>query len=95
MNWENYGIYWNIDHLIPINTFDLSNPEEVKHAFNWKNTWAMISSENFSKKNNIIKEQIDQHQKLLINFLDLNNINENAVISIQYSSKEEDGSETR
>ena len=95
MNWENYGTYWNIDHLIPINTFDLTNPEEVKNAFNWKNTWAMLSSENFSKKNNIIKEQIDQHQKLLINFLDLNNINENAVISIQYSSKEEEGSETR
>ena len=69
MSWENYGTYWNIDHLIPISTFDLSNPNEVKKAFNWKNTWAMIASENFSKKNKIIDEDTAKHTNLLHTFL--------------------------
>ena len=69
MSWENYGTYWNIDPLIPISTFDLSNPNEVKKAFNWKNTWAMIASENFSKKNKIIDEDTAKHTNLLHTFL--------------------------
>jgi hypothetical protein len=72
MSWDNYGKLWNIDHLIPIKTFDISNPEEALKAFNWKNTWAMKSDENFSKKNNIIDSQISVHKKLLDEFVKLN-----------------------
>lgn len=65
MNWENYGTYWNIDHLIPIDTFDITCEKEAKKAFNWKNTWAMVSSKNFSKNSNIIEQQVKQHNTLL------------------------------
>ncbi len=74
MSWDNYGKIWNIDHLLPINTFDLDDPIEVKKAFNWKNTWAMYSVENFSKKNNIIESQLKKHSNLLSAFIDINNI---------------------
>jgi hypothetical protein len=73
MSWKNYGIYWNIDHLIPISKFDLSDPNEVKKAFNWKNTWAMIASENFKKRNKINEEETAKHTTLLNTFLKNNN----------------------
>ena len=43
MNWENYGKYWEIDHIIPINTFSL---DEYKKAFNYKNTRPLSITEN-------------------------------------------------
>lgn len=74
MNWDNYGKYWNIDHVKPIKTFNVVDPIEAKKAFNWKNTWAIKSSENFSKKNNIIEEHLIEHKKLLDKFIIDNNI---------------------
>jgi hypothetical protein len=74
MSWENYGTIWNIDHLIGISNFNLMDSGECKKAFNWKNTWAMNCSENFSKNNKIIKKQIDKHSKLLDTFLNNNKL---------------------
>jgi hypothetical protein len=93
MNWENYGTFWNIDHLIPLNKFELNNPEEAMKAFNWKNTWAMKSNENFIKKSNIIQEQLPKHNELLNKFTILYNIE--SVISSQADEKSPEGSETR
>lgn len=28
INWDNYGEYWEIDHIIPVNTFDLLNGKQ-------------------------------------------------------------------
>jgi len=36
-SWENYNIIWNIDHIIPLNTFDLTKKIERKKAFHYKN----------------------------------------------------------
>jgi len=74
MSWENYGIKWNIDHIKPISSFNLEDESQVKLAFNWKNTWAMYSSENFKKKNNIIEKYIPLHSELLKKFCANNNI---------------------
>jgi hypothetical protein len=74
MDWENYGKYWNIDHLVPVNTFDITNPDEAKKAFNWKNTWAMIASDNFSKKIKIIPEELIEHKKILDKYIIENKI---------------------
>ena len=74
MTWDNYGIYWNIDHIKSISSFDIQNEQEAKKAFNWKNTWAMISSEKFSKCNKIINEQNIIHRKLLEQYIKENNI---------------------
>ena len=34
LNWN----FVQIDHVRPISSFDVSNNEELKEAFNWKNT---------------------------------------------------------
>lgn len=36
MDWKNYGKTWDIDHVIPIKTFNLNDETELKRCFNWK-----------------------------------------------------------
>ena len=38
MNWNNI----EIDHLKPISSFDVSKDDELKEAFNWKNTQPLL-----------------------------------------------------
>jgi hypothetical protein len=47
---------------------------ENKKAFNWKNTWAMLSSDNFSKRKKIIPEELIEHKKLLDKYIIKNKI---------------------
>ena len=35
MNWDNYGSYWEIDHIIPINTFNFSSSEDHDFQICW------------------------------------------------------------
>jgi|Laugresubdmm15sn_1035100.scaffolds.fasta_scaffold00021_25 hypothetical protein len=67
-NLENHGKEWHIDHVIPISKFDLNNEEEQLIAFNWRNTMPLSCKENLSKNNKIIKSQIEQHYKRLIEY---------------------------
>ena len=30
MNWENYGVYWEYDHVLPISSFNLTEESEKK-----------------------------------------------------------------
>ena len=32
MNWDNYGPYFHIDHIIPCNVWDLTNDLELKRT---------------------------------------------------------------
>lgn len=50
MTWENYGVYWEIDHIVQLHTFDLTNTELQKQAFNFKNTRPLTISENRQRK---------------------------------------------
>lgn len=50
MTWENYGIYWEIDHIIQLHTFDLTDIELQKQAFNFKNTRPLTVRENRQRK---------------------------------------------
>ena len=67
-NLVNHGKEWHIDHVIPISKFDLDNQQEQLLAFNWRNTMPLSCKENLSKNNKIIKEQIEQHQKKLLEY---------------------------
>jgi hypothetical protein len=53
MNWENYGVYWEIDHIMPISSFDLSILEEANKAFHFSNTQPLTITENRKKSNRI------------------------------------------
>lgn len=35
MNWNNYGSYWEIDHIIPQNTFNITSPEDKDFQVCW------------------------------------------------------------
>ena len=48
MTWGNFGA-WHIDHIVPINTFDLSCPIQRSQAFHWSNTRPLWASENLAR----------------------------------------------
>ena len=58
MNWDNYGSYWSIDHVIPVCKFDLTNEDEKLKCWNWSNLIPVTVKYNSSKKE-IDKNQID------------------------------------
>ena len=72
--YENHGRVWHIDHVIPIANFNLHDEDEQLIAFNWRNTMPLSVKENLSKNKKIIKEQIEQHLKQLINYHQEKNI---------------------
>jgi hypothetical protein len=53
MSWDNYGTYWNLDHVTPVSSFDLTNEEEKKVCFQWSNTVPEIAKKNYEKFNKI------------------------------------------
>ena len=50
MSLENYGSVWQIDHCLPIASFNLLDENDMKKCFNWINLRSMYSNENNSKK---------------------------------------------
>ena len=53
MNWENYGSYWHIDHIIPKSWFHYESFEEVafKNCWSLKNLQPLEASINIKKHN--------------------------------------------
>lgn len=56
VNWDNYGSFWHIDHVFPINKFDLEDSENIAICFNWKNLYPLNAFDNKSKSDNIHKK---------------------------------------
>lgn len=49
MSWSNYGKVWEIDHRIPLASYDLTDPSHQRSAFNYTNLQPLFSKENNSK----------------------------------------------
>lgn len=49
MSWENYGLYWSIDHIKPCCSFDLTDPEQQRACFHWSNCQPLPVVENSRK----------------------------------------------
>lgn len=49
MNWKNHGSHWEIDHIKPCVSFDLSDIEQQQECFNYTNLQPLTISENRSK----------------------------------------------
>jgi hypothetical protein len=54
MNWENYGRKgWHIDHIIPCDSFNLSDIEQQKQCFHYTNTQPLWWFDNLKKHTSI------------------------------------------
>ncbi len=51
MTWDNYGKFWSIDHVLPLEIFDFDKDNEQTMAFNWKNL--QPHTENASKNDTV------------------------------------------
>jgi hypothetical protein len=68
MTWENRSTYWHIDHVIPVNKFDMENEQDVELCFSWFNLMPLPAKENQKKHDKIIRLQIIKHLENLENF---------------------------
>ena len=50
MTIEKHGSVWQIDHCLPIASFNLLNENDMNKCFDWVNLRPMFSTENNSKK---------------------------------------------
>jgi len=53
MTWENYGIFWNIDHIIPCSFFDLSIEDHQRMCCFYKNLRPLSIKDNGKKLNKL------------------------------------------
>lgn len=56
MNWGNHG-QWHIDHIIPCNSFNLENSEEIEICFHYTNLQPLWKKDNLVKKNVYIGDE--------------------------------------
>lgn len=53
MSWENYSVNgWHVDHVKPLNMFDLTDPRQLKEACHYTNLQPLWAKENRSKSDN-------------------------------------------
>ena len=80
MNIQNHGTYWHLDHVIPVSSFNLNNPDDLHLCFHYLNYMPITVTDNLSKNNKIIYSQLLTHSDNIINYHIKNNIN----IDIKY-----------
>lgn len=80
-NLENYGKIWEIDHIIPCDSFDMSDKKQQQQCFHWTNLRPMTPTNNRSKGNKIILPIILVQEIRLKKFIKINNIS-NDVLSL-------------
>jgi transposase len=58
MTWENYGLKgWHIDHIKPLSSFDLRDPDQIKACFHWTNLQPLWAIDNLRKDNNTYRRR--------------------------------------
>lgn len=57
MSWDNYGLCWHIDHIIPCVAWDLTNPFQSFCCWNYRNLMPLWAKENQAKKDKYDEER--------------------------------------
>jgi hypothetical protein len=58
MNWDNYGTYWHVDHILPCASFDHNDPKQVAQCWHWTNLRALEARKNMVKSDLITEPQM-------------------------------------
>lgn len=53
MTMENYGKVWVVDHIMPVSSFDLFDPEQLSACFRYTNCQPLCKKENHEKNDKI------------------------------------------
>lgn len=61
IDWNNYSSYWHIDHVIPLDFFDMTSKDEQLICFNWMNLRPLEKGSNMSKSSKILAQDILAH----------------------------------
>lgn len=69
INWDNYAQYWHIDHVIPLDFFDMTSKPQQLICFNWLNLRPLEKGNNMSKSCRIVKEDIIGHIEVIEKFI--------------------------
>lgn len=56
MNWENHGVIWEIDHIKPCSSFDLTNNDHQKQCFHFSNHQPLFKTSDLAKSFGYIDE---------------------------------------
>jgi hypothetical protein len=62
MTFENHGIYWQIDHIIPCALFDFRNEKDIYECFHWSNLAPLESEKNINKSSKIDTNMIEYYK---------------------------------
>jgi 5-methylcytosine-specific restriction endonuclease McrA len=49
MTWANYGTAWHVDHIIPLSSYDLTDPAQQREAFHYTNLQPLWAHDNMAK----------------------------------------------
>ena len=64
MNWNNFGSYWHVDHVLPVSMFNHEDEEAKNICWNWANLRPLEASKNHEKSNkidfNLYRNQIEK-----------------------------------
>ena len=69
MTWDNYGIYWQVDHVTPCASFDFSVEENRRACFNWSNLAPLESVTNLMKRDKIDNAMIHFYKEKAIEYM--------------------------
>ena len=95
MSWDNYGKYWQLDHVKPLSLFNLKNKNERIIAMHWSNIRPLESKKNNSK-NNKFSFKITYLHEIVIKSFELKIKNENWISSnSKWTIRSEDASNYR
>lgn len=56
MTWENHGVVWHVDHIIPCSFFDFGCEEDLKKCWHYTNLQPLLVVENLTKGDKIQNE---------------------------------------
>jgi hypothetical protein len=61
-NWNTYGTLWNMEHIIPLSLYDLSNLEEFKKCWSLRNLRVFSRKDNQMKWKNLDMKLVEEHK---------------------------------